>query len=63
MQVNLRKKWKRLIAFGVIWAFILFPIPFLPFFSDRVDPQAIQALIIITAVVSVPFALLFIFMK
>lgn len=63
MQINLRKKWRRLAAFGAIWVFILFPIPFLPAFGGSINPQAFQALIIITAVISVPMVLLFIFMK
>jgi len=63
MQIGLRKKWKRLVAFGAVWAFILFPIPFLPLWGFEVNPQAVQALIIITGVVSVPLVLLFIFMK
>jgi hypothetical protein len=63
MQINLRRKWRRLVGFGALWAFILFPIPFLPAFGSSITPQAFQALIIITAVVSVPLILLFIFMK
>ncbi len=63
MQIGLRKKWKRLVAFAAVWAFILFPIPFLPLWGFEVNPQAVQALIIITGVVSVPLVLLFIFMK
>lgn len=62
MQFDVRRKWRRLVAFVALWAFILFPIPLLPFWGD-VNPQAIQALIIITAVVSVPLTFLFIFMK
>ena len=63
MQINLRKKWKRLVAFGALWAFILFPIPFLPLFGIDPSPQSNQALIIITIVVSIPMIFLIIFMK
>lgn len=63
MQINLRKKWRRLVAFGAMWAFILFPIPFLPLFGFEPTPQSIQALIIITSVVSIPMIFLVIFMK
>jgi hypothetical protein len=63
MKLELRRKWRRLAAFGAIWLFILFPIPFLPFWGFDIDPQAVQALIIITAIVSVPLTFLFIFMK
>lgn len=63
MQINLRKKWRRLLAFGAIWVFVLFPIPFLPLFGVEPNPQSTQALIIITAVVSIPMVFLMIFMK
>ncbi len=63
MQINLRKKWRRLIAFGLLWAFILFPIPFLPLFGIEPTPESIQALLIITTVVSIPMVFLVIFMK
>lgn len=62
MQI-IRKRWRRLAAFGALWAFILFPIPFLPLWGIEVSPEALQALIIITIVVSIPMAFLFIFMK
>ena len=63
MQLDVRRKWRRLVAFAAIWAFILFPIPFLPLWGFDLNPQAVQALIIITAIVSVPLGFLFIFMK
>jgi len=63
MQIDLRRKWRRLAAFGAIWVFVLFPIPFLPLWGFDVSPQAVQALIIITAIVSIPLTALFIFMK
>jgi len=63
MQLDVRRKWRRLVAFAAIWVFILFPIPFLPLWGFDVDPQAFQALIIITAIVSIPLTFLFIFMK
>jgi hypothetical protein len=63
MQLNLRRKWRRLAAFATVWAFVLFPIPFLPLMGFEINPQAFQALIIITAIVSVPLTFLFIFMK
>jgi len=63
MKVDLRRKWRRLVAFAAIWVFILFPIPFLPLWGFDINVQAFQALIIITAIVSIPLTLLFIFMK
>jgi len=63
MKLDVRRKWRRLVAFAAIWAFVLFPIPFLPFWGFDVNPQALQALIIITAIVSIPLTALFIFMK
>ncbi len=63
VQLELRRKWRRLAAFAGLWLFILFPIPFLPLFGFEINPQAFQALVIIAAIVSVPMFLLFIFMK
>ena len=63
MQLGLRRKWRRLAAFGAIWVFVLFPIPFLPLWGFDINAQAFQALIIITAIVSIPLTFLFIFMK
>ena len=63
MKLDVRRKWRRLAAFAALWVFILFPIPFLPLWGFDVNFQAIQALIIITAIVSIPLTALFIFMK
>jgi len=63
MQLDLRKKWRRLVAFAALWMFILFPIPFLPLWGFQISPESFQAIIIIAAVISVPLTLLFIFMK
>ncbi len=63
MQIELRKKWKRLVGFAAIWAFILFPIPFLPVWGYSIDPESLRALIIIGVVVTAPLTALFIFMK
>lgn len=63
MQLQLRRKWKRLAVFAALWVFILFPIPVLPFWGFEMNPQAFQAIIIIASIVTVPFVLLFIFMK
>ncbi len=63
MEIKLRKKWKLVLAFAGLWAFILFPIPFLPLFGIDPSPEATQALIIITIVVSIPMIFLVIIMK
>ncbi len=63
MQLELRRKWRRLVAFAALWAFILFPIPFLPLWGFSIDPESFRALIIIGAIITTPLTLLFIFMK
>ncbi len=63
MQLELRRKWRRLVAFAALWAFILFPIPFLPLWGFPIDPESIRALIIIASIITAPLTLLFIFMK
>ena len=60
---KLRKRWKLLLGVAVLWLWVVFPIPFLPFFNVPFDPSAIQALLITVAVISIPFTLLAIFMN
>ena len=46
-----------------IWIVIIFPIPFLPAWGYPIDPNSLRTLTIITAIVSVPFVLLAIFIN
>jgi hypothetical protein len=46
-----------------IWLVILFPIPFLPFLGLPIDETSLRTLVIITAIISIPFTLLAIFMN
>lgn len=46
-----------------IWIYVLFPIPFLPLFNAPYDPVSIQVVLIIVALVSIPFSLLALFMN
>ncbi|MEM0446555.1 MAG: hypothetical protein QW776_04075 [Candidatus Nitrosocaldus sp.] len=62
MQV-IRRRWKRLAALALIWFIALFPIPVLPLWGVTVNEQALTAIIIIVAVISIPMTLLAIFMK
>jgi hypothetical protein len=63
VELELRSKWKRLAGFALIWTFVLFPIPFLPLWGYNINPEAFQTVLIIAAIITVPLALLFIFMK
>lgn len=63
MQLDIRRKWRRLAGFAALWVFILFPIPFLPLLGFDINPEAFQGLIIIAAIISIPLGALFIFMK
>lgn len=63
MQIGLRKKWRRLAALAGIWVFVMFPIPFLPLWGYEINPQAMQAIVIIMVIVTTPLVFLFIFMK
>jgi hypothetical protein len=60
---RLKKRWKVLVGLASIWLLFMFPIPFLPLFGAPIDDTSIRTLIITTAIVSVPFTLLAIFMN
>jgi hypothetical protein len=60
---RLKKRWKILVVLVGIWLLFMFPIPFLPLFGAPIDETSIRTLIIITAIVSIPFTLLAIFMN
>ncbi|GBC73173.1 hypothetical protein HRbin04_00569 [archaeon HR04] len=62
MQV-VRRRWKRLAALALLWFIALFPIPVLPIWGVSVNEQALTGIVIILVVISVPMALLAIFMK
>ncbi|HJU35554.1 MAG TPA: hypothetical protein VJ695_10560 [Nitrososphaera sp.] len=60
---RLKNRWKVLVVLAGIWILFIFPIPFLPFFGAPIDPTSIRTLIITTAIVSIPFTLLALFMN
>jgi membrane protease YdiL (CAAX protease family) len=62
MQV-IRRRWKRILAFAAVWVLALFPIPVLPLWGVSINEQALQAIVIIVAVISIPMFLLAVFMK
>ncbi len=62
MQV-IRRRWKRILAFAAVWVLALFPIPVLPLWGVSINEQALHAIVIIVAVISIPMFLLAVFMK
>ena len=52
-----------LLLIGGLWFLIVFPIPFLPAWGLPIDETSLRTLMIITAVISIPFTLLAIFMN
>src|SRR6266487_3493838 len=63
LYTRLRERWKFILLIGGLWLLFLFPIPFLPFLGYRLDINSLTALYIVTAIVSIPFTLLGIFMN
>jgi hypothetical protein len=58
-----KKRWKLLCVVGGLWLWALFPIPFLPLFNAPYDPTSVHVTIIISAIASIPFTLLALFMN
>ena len=63
LRSKLKERWKMLLLLGAIWILIIFPIPFLPAWGYPIDETSLRTLMIITAVISIPFTLLVIFMN
>ena len=63
LRSRLKERWKMLVLLGTIWLLIVFPIPFLPAWGYPIDETSIRTIMIITAVISIPFTLLAIFMN
>jgi hypothetical protein len=63
LRSRLKNRWKVLVALAGIWLVFMFPIPFLPLFGAPFDETSIRTLIITTAIVSILFTLLAIFMN
>jgi polyferredoxin len=63
LRSRLKERWKMLLLLGTLWFLIVFPIPFLPAWGYPINETALRTLIIITAVISIPFTLLAIFMN
>jgi O-antigen/teichoic acid export membrane protein len=60
---RLKQRWKMIASLGGIWLIILFPIPFFPMWGLPIDPTSLRTLLIITAIITIPFTLLAIFMN
>ncbi len=63
IRCRLKNRWKVLVVLAGIWLLFMFPIPFLPLFGAPFDETSIRTLIITTAIVSIPFTLLALFMN
>ena len=63
LRSRLKERWKMLLLLGTIWLLIVFPIPFLPAWGYPIDETSLRTIMIITAVISIPFTLLAIFMN
>jgi O-antigen/teichoic acid export membrane protein len=63
LRSRLKERWKMLLLLGAIWFLIVFPIPFLPAWGHPIDETSLRTLMIITAIISIPFTLLAIFMN
>lgn len=60
---RIRRRWKYLVLVGFVWFWAAFPIPFVPLFGFQIGDSAMEALIMISILVTIPFTLLAIFMK
>lgn len=63
LKQRIRKRWKMLVVVSGLWLWALFPIPFLPLFNASYDPNSIHVALIISAIASIPFTLLALFMN
>jgi len=63
IRARLRQRWKTLAVVAGIWLVVMFPIPFLPLFGFPYDETSVRILLMITAIVSIPFTLLALFMN
>jgi hypothetical protein len=63
LKQRIKKRWKMLIVVSGLWLWALFPIPFLPLFNASYDPTSIHVALIISAIASIPFTLLALFMN
>ncbi len=63
MSIYLRKRWKLILILAALWLVFIFPIPLFPFWGIHLSSDALQTVIIISLIVSIPFTFLAIFMK
>jgi len=63
IRTRLRQRWKMLAVVVGIWLVVMFPIPFLPIFGFPYDETSVRILLMISAIVSIPFTLLALFMN
>jgi uncharacterized membrane protein len=63
IRMKLKQRWKVLAILAGVWLLFMFPIPFLPLMGLPFDPTSVNILMMITAIVTIPFTLLAIFMN
>ena len=63
MSARIRKRWRLLVAIAGLWFAVMFPIPFLPALGYHVNKSALDAIVIISTIVTVPFTFLAIFIN
>jgi hypothetical protein len=63
IRTRLKQRWKMLAVVVGIWIVVMFPIPFLPLLGFPYDVTSVRILLMISAIVSIPFTLLALFMN
>jgi uncharacterized membrane protein len=63
IRARLKQRWKMLAVVVGIWIVVMFPIPFLPLLGFPYDETSVRILLMISAIVSIPFTLLALFMN
>ena len=63
IRARLKQRWKMLAVVVGIWIVVMFPIPFLPLLGFPYDATSVRILLMISAIVSIPFTLLALFMN
>jgi uncharacterized membrane protein len=63
IRARLKQRWKMLAVVVGIWIVVMFPIPFLPLLGFPYDVTSVRILLMISAIVSIPFTLLALFMN
>jgi uncharacterized membrane protein len=63
LAARFRKRWKTIVSLVGLWLVFMIPIPFLPLWGVHMDQNTINTAIIISAVITIPFTFLAIFMN